>query len=387
MAQPGPTRLPWIDHVRTFSIFLVVAMHACVTYSHVGDWYYMAPHEPAMPVKLAFLFWEGHSQAFFMGLLFLLAGYFAWLSLCKRGAGAFVRERLLRLGVPTLLYMLVIHPFILLGLNPWNHNFGPKLAWYRHFVLSGDFIGESGPLWFAFALLVFCALLAAAFKIVALTRLLRAPATAPAPPSAGHVLLLAAGLTLASFLVRLVQPIGTNALNFQLCFFPQYIAAFSIGILLARSSGLEVLARSRVAVRAGWMALVGGPLALLAVLVLGGPMPGDGPNPFFGGWHAQALAFAAWEQFTGVGLGLGVLAWFARRFDRDTPALRWLADRSFGVYVLHAPVLVALTLLFTPLEPAAGPFLMALLVTLTGLAASYAVAHVAKLLPGLRTVL
>ena len=31
-------RLPWVDHVRTLMIVLVVNLHACVTASHVGDW-------------------------------------------------------------------------------------------------------------------------------------------------------------------------------------------------------------------------------------------------------------------------------------------------------------------------------------------------------------
>ena len=57
---------------RTLMILLVVNMHACVTYSHVGSWYRMEDPEPAMPIKIAFMFWQGHLQAFFMGLLYLL---------------------------------------------------------------------------------------------------------------------------------------------------------------------------------------------------------------------------------------------------------------------------------------------------------------------------
>lgn len=382
MASPVPARLPWIDHLRTGAIFLVVCMHACVTYSHVGDWYFMSPHEPAMLVKLPFIIWQGHLQAFFMGLLFLLAGYFAHFSLQRRGPGAFLRERLIRLGLPTLFYMLVIHPFILLGLNPWHHDFGPRAAWYGRYLAEGRFIGESGPLWFAFALLIFCALLAG-------WRTLRpAPAAGPAPPpTAGKTWLLASGLALATFLIRLVQPIGTDVLNFQLCFFPQYIAAFILGLAAARHGWLLPLARSSLAARAGWLGLVGGPLVLLAVLALGGPLQQGGVIPYFGGWHAQALGLAAWEQFAGVGLGLGALAWFARKFDRDTPVLRWLGDRSFAVYVLHAPVLVALTMAFAPLEPAAGPFVMAGLLTVAGLAVSYLLGDLARRVPGLRSIL
>jgi len=114
MSQPKP-RLAWIDNLRTFAILLVVNMHACVTYSHVGDWYMKSAHEPTLAEKIPFIFWQGHLQAFFMGLLFFVAGYFAQLSLARKGPGAFVRKRLVRLGLPTLLYMLVIHPFILLA--------------------------------------------------------------------------------------------------------------------------------------------------------------------------------------------------------------------------------------------------------------------------------
>jgi len=382
MASPVPARLPWVDHLRTFAIFLVVAQHACVTYSHVGSWYFMSHHEPAMPVKLVFLFWEGHAQSFFMGLLFLLAGYFAHFSLQRRGPGGFMRERLVRLGLPTLFYMLVIHPFILLGLNPWHANFPPVAEFYSRRVLSGEFLGNSGPLWFTFALLIFCALLAG-------WRALRpAPAadTTP-PPAAGKFWLLACGLAISTFLVRTVQPIGISVMNFQLCFFPQYIVAFILGLSAARHGWLLPLARSPIAARAGWLGLIGGPVVLFAVLMLGGPMPEGDNNPFFGGWHGQAFGLAVWEQFAGVGLALGLLAVFSRKFDRDTPVLRWLADRSFAVYVLHAPVLVALTMAFTPLEPAAGPFLMAGLVAVTGLAVSYLLADLARRVPGLRSIL
>ena len=34
---------------------LVVNMHACVTYSHVGDWYMMADPEPTMTAKVPFI--------------------------------------------------------------------------------------------------------------------------------------------------------------------------------------------------------------------------------------------------------------------------------------------------------------------------------------------
>ena len=87
-----------------------------------------------------------------------------------------------------------------------------------------------------------------------------APAAAPggAPPSARVLVGFALVLGLGSFAVRLVQPIGTNVLNLQLCFFVQYIAWFVAGLHAARHGWLVLLATSSRARRAGWLALVPG---------------------------------------------------------------------------------------------------------------------------------
>jgi glucan biosynthesis protein C len=383
VSPASPARLPWVDHLRTAMIVLVVNMHACVTYSHVGDWYMMSKIEPTMEAKVPFIVWQGMLQSFFMGLLFFLAGYFSAGSVARRGPGDFVRERLVRLGLPALLYMLAIHPFILLVLNPWNYPFGPAGKFYGNYLASGKFLGSSGPLWFAVALLIFCVVLAA----WALVRPLAAGGEermGKAPAPSGRVLLaVGIGLGLGTFAVRLVQPIGTNVLNLQLCFFVQYIAWFVAGLHAARHGWLEPLAASRQAKIAGWVALVGGPVAMLALLFFGAR--DNGVPLFVGGPHWQALGLAVWEQVTGLGLALGALALFARRANRESPVLRWLGERSFGVYVLHAPVLVALAMWFRGL-PHSLYGLVALL-TVAGLVVSYALADVARRVPGLRAIL
>jgi glucan biosynthesis protein C len=380
VSPASPARLPWIDHLRTAAILLVVNMHACVTYSHVGDWYMMAEPEPTLATKVPFIVWQGMLQSFFMGLLFFLSAYFAVGSLARRGPAGFARERLARLGLPALLYMLAIHPFILLALNPWDHDFGPPFAFYARYVTSGDFLGESGPLWFAVALLLFCLVLAG-WKRAAGPRASRTPDGTP--PSGTALAGFALALGLGSFAVRLVQPIGTNVLNMQLCFFVQYIAWFLAGLHAARHGWLSRLAASSQAHLAGWLALCGGPAAMLILMIVGAR--NAPPEIFFGGPHWQAFAMALWEQFTGLGLAVGALALFSRRCNHELPWLRWLADRSFGVYVLHAPVLVALAMLFRTLPY--HLYGLVVLLTVAGLVASYVLADLARRAPGLRSIL
>src|SRR5690242_2287786 len=130
------------------------------------------------------------------------------------------RARLFRLGLPALFYMLAIHPFILLVLNPWNAKFGPPGAFYLKYICSGRFLSSTGPLWFAVALLILCLLLAG-------SRLVRSrpsngerdqstnqatPDSTVAPPKAAFLWMFTLALGLGTFAIRLIQPIGTNVL-------------------------------------------------------------------------------------------------------------------------------------------------------------------------------
>ena len=379
MTSSATVRLPWIDNLRTLLIVLVVNLHVCVTYSHVGDWYFMSAQEPTMAEKVPFIIWQAHLQSFFMGLLFFISAYFAYSSIARHGVGAFVRERLFRLGLPALLYMLLIHPFILLILNPWDFNFGPPEEFYVSYLRTGKFIGSTGPLWFVVALLLFSLAFAA-------WRLARPQSNDLRPvtlPTGTFVLLFSLTLGFSSFIMRIVQPIGTSVLNMQLCFFVQYIAFFLAGLCTARNGWLLPMASSSYARIGGKLALFCGPPLLLAIIVIGAKTAA--PEAFFGGGHWQSFCYAVWEQLVGVGLSLGLLMFFSRKCNAENKKLRWLSDRSFGVYVLHAPVIIALAMLFRTLP--LNIYAHVTLLTLTGLVASYAVTDIGRRLPGLRSIL
>ncbi len=372
-------RLDWVDNLRTLMILLVVNMHACVTYSFVGSWYYNAPPEPSIGAKIPFVLWQATLQSFFMGLLFFVAGYYADRSLTKRGPGPFLQERIRRLGIPTLIYMLVLHPLIVLGMHPGYGASKTPLTDYLHFVTSGKFIGSSGPMWFAFALLIFSALFAAFGS--------RLPKTSPGPLrlTAWTVVGLGLGVGLASFLVRTVQPLGSSILNFQLCYFAQYVVAFCLGVWTSRRDWLTSIATHPLARRAGPIALVLGPIALVGVIAASLPIPKSGQPAFAGGWNPVAFGLAVWEQLVGVSLGLGAMALSAARLNFRSRVSSWLSDRSFGVYLLHPPILVAISLALQPIRT--NPFVMALVVTVLGLGLSFAAADLARRVPGLKSVL
>jgi len=385
----GDRRSAWVDNIRTAVVVLVVNLHSCVTYSHVGDWYLKDGPEGNLYEKLPYIFWIFHLQSFSMGLLFFLAGAFADRAIRRHGPGLFLRERLFRLGAPSLLYMAVLQPIIvfgLLGARPIT-DASSLIPVYKLYLTSGQVLGGSGPMWFALALLGFCTLFAvwrAFFINESHTATERAPQT-------GMLFSFALALVLATAIVRGVFPVGTSFFNFQLCYFPQYVAAFVAGAAAGRGGWLDNLATSQRARFAGYLALLCGPLSLALLLFLGGG-PTEGPNPgehgpilYFGGWNLQAFGAAAWEQFTGVGLALGMMALFHQAFNQAGPVARWLSARSFAVYVLHAPLLISLTLLFRSVH--VDPLSHVLLLTVSTLVVSFAVADIAKRTPLLRNVL
>ena len=317
-----------------------------------------------------------------MGILFLAAGYFAQGSLARRGPAGFVRERLMRLGAPTLFYMLVLNPVILLLINPNRSDYGPLPGAYASYLTSGNFLGGTGPMWFAAALLIFSAVLAAWWAL----RPLPEPAAADAPraprracdrdlgprarggdlrhPDRGAGRLV--GPQHAALLLPPVRPRVRDR------------GRGSAGPLAPGACTV----RSRAQGRMGRPVL--GPVALALVLVMMGALTGKISRDFAGGWNSTALAFAGWEQLAGLGLGLGALAFCSGRLDVSTPLSRWLSDRSFGVYLFHPPILILITIAMRPIT--ADPFFKVALLTAACLVASFLVSDVARRIPGLRAL-
>src|SRR5208282_3663200 len=142
------TRLAFVDNLRWVMIVLVVSMHAAVTYSHLGSWYFMEDPKPGLALTVLFAAYQTFLQAFFMGLLFLIAGYFVPGAFDRKGCGKFLSDRAIRLGIPTLLYMLLVQPFIVYWLlrNFAEPSRPPLDRAYWPYLSSGRFLGGSGPM-------------------------------------------------------------------------------------------------------------------------------------------------------------------------------------------------------------------------------------------------
>jgi peptidoglycan/LPS O-acetylase OafA/YrhL len=330
-----------LDALRAAMVLLVVFHHAAVTYSGVGSWFYLEAAPAGSLTHKLFTILLATDQAYFMGLLFLLAGYFTPQSLDRHGTPGYIKERLTRLGIPLLVFGFLIGPMtIALAQTAKGHAFLPTLVlvWGRHPF-------ESGPLWFVLALLIFSAVYLAWRRL--------APAASDRAPSrfpSNLTLTVAALVTGAvAFALRLVWPVGTTVFNLQLGYFASYVVLFAAGCIGARSRWLDhVPARQRRT----WLIVMAISLAVLAVKMLleapgvasqaGAPVTHAESSE--GGWSVSAALYAFWEPLVAWGAILGLVHLFRRLFPKLGPTWTALARRSYTIFIIHPPVLVAVAL-------------------------------------------
>jgi fucose 4-O-acetylase-like acetyltransferase len=334
------SRLAFIDNLRWVMIVLVVSMHAAVTYSHLGSWYFMEDPKPDQGVTVFFAAYQMGLQAFFMGLLFFVAGYFVPGAFERKGFRRFLTDRALRLGVPSLIYMIIIHPVTVYWLlRDFYDRTRPPLAHaYLPYLTTGRFLGGSGPMWFAVALLMF----SLAYGLLRLAnRNVPSGQSESALPGNGQVMGLVLAIGACTFLVRIVQPMGTNIMNMQLCFFSQYIALFILGIVAWRKSWLM---RIPFAFGLKWLilALTVGSIAWIGIIAA--ILTTHSENKLSGGFTWQSASLCFWESFFCLGICLGLIVLFRDKFNRQGRLARWLSDNCFAVYVFHPPLLIAITL-------------------------------------------
>ena len=100
-------RLYHLDNLRIYLTILVILHHTALAYGGAGVWGVRDPGVDEIS-PLIFTIFGAINQSYFMSAFFLLAGYFTPRSLERKGAGTFLIDRLIRLGIPLLVYTTLI---------------------------------------------------------------------------------------------------------------------------------------------------------------------------------------------------------------------------------------------------------------------------------------
>ena len=376
----GP-RLLFIDNIRILLICLVITTHSAITYGGSGDWYYTeAVSDTLAPIILTLI--NSLNQSFFMGCFLFISAFFITGSLERKGTRHYVHDRLVRLGIPLLVWILFINPLLVYMIRVTQYNFnGTLLESYADIFIPFRGFGL-GPMWFVLFLLI--ATLAYVVWYTYHGSKSHTTKRFRDVPSFTSIVVLGIILGLITFAVRIFVPIGWTCglFSFQFPFFIQYIAFFILGICAAQNdwlAGADSSVGKKCALAALALILM---QPLLLLITTASP---DGLMLVMGGLHWQAALYAIWEQMAGIMIMVGLLWFFSLHFNHQGPVTRAMAADTYTVYIIHPIILVILAIALKGLMiPSLGKFVIVLALTIC---ITFSIAHAIRALPGVKRIL
>ncbi len=341
MSQSSPDRLHGLDALRAGALLLGVVLHAAMSFFPTdGIWMIAdADRSPALSASFFVI------HIFRMALFFLLAGFFGRMVIERIGARRFAFSRLKRIALP----FAVFWPIMMVA-------FTALIIWAIYAQLG--FLPEGDPppaptwqtvplthLWFLYVLMIFYAVALIARPMLRL--LDRLPAWSNSVDGATRALLatplgaVLLGAIVGAALVVFPTPVpiwfGIPSPDHGLIpNTPSLVAyglAFSLGWTMQR--GLH-----------GFTALkTQAPIYLVAAMALSAyclSVVGLAPD------MTQQLDPAPMWLFSlayGVGLWMwifGLIGLTLRLFQHESAPVRYIADASYWIYIIHLPLVIAL---------------------------------------------
>jgi glucans biosynthesis protein C len=387
--SPNPVRIAYLDNLRTFLTILVVVHHAIGAYGGIS-WIFMPQGEchsyfSCFPSTVFGVM----NESFFMATFFILSGYFSAGALeRKKNVWVFIKDKIWRLLVPLLGYVLIVETLILLSEVPYY-------GWEKVKEMLGEYFKTlwwkgppMGPTWFLSTLFVFDTVHALIFVLQRKLIARKISPTATTQPLAlqssstpsvwskrrfAITFVLSYTITIpVAFLLRTVTlswpPYRYIVVPYigYLGQLPQYILAYIAGCYLP-SFLPHIISISSV--RLVWTRLVLSYAVPLTVLLVLSSEKVYGRKILYyvqgGGWYMKALVFEIWDEASFVFISTALLNLFAfyspqnTSHSSSTPSngetistkiyrvfLRILAfftpRHSYAVYIIHPAILNAL---------------------------------------------
>lgn len=368
-----------LDRARTALTVLVVIHHAVIPYTYYG-------HGDAK----TWLGFDGvvlATDSFFMALFFLLSGLFVWPSLQRKSTGDFLRERLLRLGLPFAVAALFLMPLAYYALEPQSAGLSFVAYWWKT-VTIGPW--PSGPVWFVWVLLVFDAAAALLYRLAPnclapINRLSRAALARPAWFFAAFFIVTAFAYAPLRLSFGVTKWFALGPLSVQASRVLLYASYFFIGAGIGFAdinAGLLSNASNLAKRWARWALATLAAYGLLVALVVYRHAVLPDPNLLPSWWQiAYSLAFPLFS----AAMAFAVLAWFIHFDRRGSGLLDAMQASAYGIFLVHYVPVLWLQHWMLPLDLPA--FAKAGIAFIGGLGISWAVTLALLRLPGAKRVL
>lgn len=351
IAQPT-SRIDYLDAVRAFALLLGIVFHAALSFMPMFiGWAVMDVSTSSLIPNFILI-----SHSFRMELFFLIAGFFSHMTFHKKGTGAFLRSRVSRILIPFLIGWIILYPLVISGWIMGGASMrgdvdildGLRQGWNTLLdAPTGYFVGTH--LWFLYYLLIITAtVLIARFLLGrlpavkgALERGLDRTIAFLSRSSQSTVLLAIPTAACLWFMANWGMDTPDKSLIPHLPTFFVYSGCFSFGWLLHRQpERLADFARLRP------MRIVN----LIASAWLTIHLSSYQANMAFEYLTEARAAFV---------FSYGILMWslvfvtigvFKLIVTKQNAAVRYIADASYWLYLVHLPLVVWLQTAFAEFE-------------------------------------
>lgn len=298
----------YLDNIRGVTVILVMIYHVFYMFNGIG----IPGGIPEAANIPAFDWIACMIYPWFMVLLFVVAGMSARYALQKRTEKQFIRERTVKLLVPSTLGLFVIH-WITGYLNikmGGGLDYIPSVLIYPISAISGI-----GPLWFIQMLFVFSCILILFRKIDKADRVWTLCGKANLPVVLLLFLLVFGAAQILNMPVLTMYRFGI------------YFAAFLIGYyIFSHEEVLEIIEKVRI------------PMLCLSVIAAVFYLIRYGGSNFSAPDCLQSV-------ITNLYLWVVILAIIGcnrKYFNWETNFTRYMTKSSFGIYILHYPILIVI---------------------------------------------
>ncbi len=379
-----------LDNLRAFVILLVLSFHSSLAYLAFLPSAPFAFDQPpymwrSFPIvdperSFGLEIYCAWQDVFLMSLFLLVSGLFVWPSLNRKGAGLFLRDRFLRIGLPFAVVVLFLMPVANYPTYLQGAAAPSVAAYWRHWLALPFW--PAGPMWFLWPLLV------AGIAAAALYRFAPQAGRAWAWIAASRPARLAAGFLVLSLLAYVPLALAFTPwpwaqfgpFSFQESRPLHYALYFFAGVGLgAGGIGRPFFAPDGVLARRWplWLGFAAASFLLWMGLTW---LTMTGSPPLI----LRALAYAGFPLAC-FGSCFAVLAVFLRFGRSNSRLVQSLRLNAYGIYLVHYPFVVWLQY---ALLPFAWPGIVKAATVFTGtLLASWATTAAIRLLPPAAAIL
>jgi glucans biosynthesis protein C len=152
-----------LNNLRTFAVIIVLAAHSSIAYLGSSPTAPFRFDDPpfrwrSIPIIdndrwFGFDIFCAHQDTYLIALLFFLSGLFVWPSLAHKGTRIFLRDRVVRIGLPFALTVGLLMPLAHYPIYRVTAVDPGLTAYWQHWLALPFW--PSGPPWFLWVLLVF----------------------------------------------------------------------------------------------------------------------------------------------------------------------------------------------------------------------------------------